>query len=201
VAFLKYAENEYSAKHQHVPVNKLECLPRSKLIPSATASASFQSSFDPYHLSRDDEEYVIPNNTADTTPGQSDHIARILTATKLYLTLPSEPQMNWVQINLNLNDFHSDPMGIGRTLWIRDIPDWWPQQEETNSKYANLSNLPPDIISIIPHVVGVEASFSLGLHVISWRQSKTIRKTLHEKVIVRQVARANNGILARTDPE
>ena len=58
-----------------------------------------------------------------------------------------------------------------------------------------------DIFSIIPHGVGVEASFSLGRDVIGWRQSKTTGETLREKVVVRQFARANNGILAGTDPE
>jgi len=36
---------------------------------------------------------------------------------------------------------------------------------------------------------------------MGWRQSKTTGKTLREKVVVRQFARANNGILAGTDPE
>jgi hypothetical protein len=36
-AFLKYVENEYCAKHRHVPVNKLETVPSCNLVPSATA--------------------------------------------------------------------------------------------------------------------------------------------------------------------
>jgi len=67
--------------------------------------------------------------------------------------------------------------------------------------YPDLSNVVRNIFSIIPHAVGVEASFSLSLDVIGWRQSKTTGQTLCEKVIVRQFARANNGILAGTDPE
>jgi hypothetical protein len=59
----------------------------------------------------------------------------------------------------------------------------------------------PDIFSIIPHGVVVEASFSLGQDVIGWRQSKTTGETLREKVVVRQFAQANNGILAGTDLE
>ena len=57
-----------------------------------------------------------------------------------------------------------------------------------------------DIVSILPHGVGVEASLSLGRDVIGWRQSITTGKTLQEKVVVRQYARANNGILAGDDP-
>jgi len=67
-AFLKYVKNEYCAKHRRVPVNKLETVPSSNLVPSATASGSYQSSFDSYDLSRDDEEYLTSNNLAKMTP-------------------------------------------------------------------------------------------------------------------------------------
>jgi len=43
VAFLKYVENEYCAKHRRVPVNKLETVPSSNLVPFATASGFYQS--------------------------------------------------------------------------------------------------------------------------------------------------------------
>ena len=55
-AFLKYVENEYCAKHRRVPVNKLETVQNSNFVHSATASGSYQSSFDPYDLSSDDEK-------------------------------------------------------------------------------------------------------------------------------------------------
>jgi len=45
-AFLNYVQNEYCAKHQRVPVNKLKTVPSSNLIPSLMASGSYQSSFD-----------------------------------------------------------------------------------------------------------------------------------------------------------
>jgi hypothetical protein len=124
-AFLKYVDNEYCAKHPRVPVNKLETIPSSNLVPSATASGSYQSSFDPYDLSSDDEEYLMPNNVPETTPGQSDHAARLLTTARLYLNLPPDARKNWGQINPNLNDYHSDPLEISSTFWIPDITDWW----------------------------------------------------------------------------
>jgi len=68
-AFLKDVVNEYSAKHQCVPVNKPENVLSSNLVPSTTASGSGQSSFDPYDLSSDDDDYLKPNNVAETTPG------------------------------------------------------------------------------------------------------------------------------------
>jgi len=200
-AFLKYVENEYCAKQRRVPVNKLQSLPILNHISSATASRSCQSSFDPYDLSSDDEEYLMPNNVAETTPGRSNRAARLLTAARLTLNSLPEAPKNWVQINPNLNGYHSDPMEFSSTFWIPDLTDWWRQQEETHSKYTDLSNVARTIFSIIPHGVGVEASFSFGRDVIGWRQSKTTGETLREKVVVRQFARANNRILASTYPE
>jgi len=91
-------------------------------------------------------------------------------------------------------------MEICSTLWLPDITDWWRQQDETHSKYANLSNVARDILSVIPHSVGVETSFSLGRDVIGWRQSKTTGETLRKKVVLRQFARGNSGLLAGDDP-
>ena len=67
--FLEYLENEYCAKHQRVPVIESECVPSKDILPSATASASGESSFDPYDLSCDDEQYLTPTNVAEMTPG------------------------------------------------------------------------------------------------------------------------------------
>jgi hypothetical protein len=106
-----------------VPVNIVETVPSSNLVPSATASRSYQWSFDPYDLSSDDEEYLTPNNVAETTPWRSDHAARVLTAARLYLNSPPEAPKNWGQINPNLNDYHLDPMEISSTFWIPDITD------------------------------------------------------------------------------
>jgi len=123
-AFLKYVENEYCAKHRRVLVNNLETVPSSNLIPSATISGSYQSSFDSYDSSSDDEEYWMPNNVAETTPGWSDRAARLLTAARLYLNSPPEAPKNWGQIHPNLNDYHSDPMEIRRKFSIPDITNW-----------------------------------------------------------------------------
>jgi hypothetical protein len=124
-----------------------------------------------------------------------------LTAARLYPNSPPEAPKNWGQINSSLNDYNSDPMEISSTFWIPDITHWWRQHEETHSKYADLSNMAREIFTIIPHGVRVEDSFSLGRDVIGWRQPKTSGETLREKVVVRQLARANNAILAGTAPE
>jgi len=199
-ASLEYVENEYCAKHRRLLVTKHEKLQSNDFIHSAMPSQSGQSSFDPYDLSRGDEEYLTPKNLAETTPGRCDRAAGSLTAARLYLnSLPESPK-NWGQDNPNLDDYHSDPIEIRSTFRIPDIAEWWRQQEEKHSKCAHLSNVARDIFSIIPHGVGVEASCSLGRDVIGWRQSKTTGETLREKVVVRQYARANNGILAGNDP-
>jgi len=123
-AVLKYVENEYRDKHRRVPVSKPERVLSSKLIPSAMASGSCQSSFGPFDSSSDDEEHLTPKNVAKMTPGRRDRAPRILTAAKLYLNSPPEAPENWWQINPNLNDYHSSPVEISSTFWLLDITDW-----------------------------------------------------------------------------
>ena len=122
-AFLKFIENEYCATHRRVPVNKHKCLPMSNLIPSATASASYQSSFDPYDLSSDDEEYSTPDNVTETTPGRRDRKAQLLTAAGLYFNSQSEVAKNWGRINPHLNDYISTPMENSGEFWLPAITD------------------------------------------------------------------------------
>jgi hypothetical protein len=115
-AFRKYVQNEYCDKHPRVPVNKAETVPSSNLVPSATASGSSRLSFDPHDVSTKVEESLTPNNVAETTPGQSDRAARLLTAARLYFNSPPEAPKTWGQIDPNLNDYHSDPMEISSTI-------------------------------------------------------------------------------------
>jgi len=122
---MKDDENECCAKHQRLLVNKPEDVLSSNLVPCATSSGSSQSHFDPYDLSSDDEEYQMPGNVAEMTPGRSDCTARSLTATRLYLNSPPEAPKNWGQIDPNLNDYHSNPMEICSTFRLPDITAWW----------------------------------------------------------------------------
>ena len=55
-AVVKYVEDKYCRKHQHVLVNKHESLPMTNFIPSGTVLGSCQSSFYQYDLCSDDEE-------------------------------------------------------------------------------------------------------------------------------------------------
>jgi hypothetical protein len=159
-------ENEYCAKRRRVPVNKIETVQSSGLVPSATATGPLQSSFHPFDLSSDDEEYLTAYSVTGTTPGHSDCADRLLADARLHSNSPPKSPKNWEQINPNLNDYHADPIEISSTLWIPDVTDWWRQQVEANSKYAELSNVARVIFPIILDVVGVELSFSVGRDVM-----------------------------------
>jgi hypothetical protein len=181
-------EKEYRAKHRRLPGIKSDNTLNNNLSSFNMDSRSGQSSYDPYDLSSGDNKYLIPTNVAETTPGRCDRAAHQLTVARLYVNSPSEFPQHWGQIHPNLNDYHSDPTETSITFWLPDIINWWRQQEETLSKYADLSNVARDIFSIIPHDVVVEASFSFGRDVIGWRQSKTTGKTIRKQVVVRQFA-------------
>jgi len=143
-------------------VIKPKIVPHSNIFPSTKASGFGQSSFDWYNLTSDDEEYLMPKSAAEVTPAQSDRAAHLLTSITICLNSPPETAKNWGQFKPNLNDYHSNLMETSSTFWLPDITDWWRQQEETHSKYTDLSNVARDIFFIIPHGIGVEASFSLG---------------------------------------
>ena len=197
--FLKYAENSYCAKHWQLSVNKPERVASNHPF-STTISGSGQSSFDPNRLSSDDDEDLTSQNVAEMTSGHSDRAAHLWAAARLDLNSPTETPQNWGQHDPNRNDYHSDLIVIISSFWLPNITNWWHQQEETRSKYADLSNVARNRFSIIPHGVGVEASFSLGRDISRWRQSKTTGEAFHKNVVLRQYARANNGILAGDDP-
>jgi hypothetical protein len=160
-ACLKYVENEYCAKHRRMSVTKPEYNQQSYIILSANAAVFGQSSFDPYDLSSDDDEYLMCKCVAETTPWRSHCAPLLLTTAMLYLHSPPESPNNWGQVNPNVSDYDSDPMEISSTYLLRDITDWWRQQEERHSNYADLSNVACTIFSFIPHGVRMEASFFL----------------------------------------
>jgi hypothetical protein len=199
-AFLKYVENEYCAKHRRLLVIKSDNALNNNLSSFEMPWRSGQSAYDPYDLSSDDDKYLRSTNVAETTPRLSDRAACLLTAAKVYLNSPPELPQTWGQINPNLNDCHSDRRQISSTFCLPDITYGWWQQEDTHSKYADLSNVTRDKFFIIPYCVKVEASYSLGQDVIRWRQWKTTGETLCENVVVRQFPRANTGLLTGEDP-
>jgi len=84
-AFPKYVENEYCAKRRCLPFIEPEWVPSNNGFPSATASGSGPSTFDPDALSSDDDEYVMSRHVAELTPAWSNHATCSLTAARLYL--------------------------------------------------------------------------------------------------------------------
>ena len=161
-AFLKYEENEDCANHRRLLVNKPSRVANNNPLTSTPAFGCGQSSFDPYNLCCYDDEYLTPTNVAEMTLGNRDCAAHLLTAARLDLNSQCESPMTWGQVDPNRDDYHSDPSDISCTFWLPDITDRWYQQKKTHSNYADLSNITSDIISIIPHAVGVDAKFSLG---------------------------------------
>jgi len=65
-------------------------------------------------------------------------------------SLPEAPK-NWGQIKQNLNDYHSDCNVITSTFGFQDMTDWWRQEEEMHSQYADICIVASDKFSIIPH--------------------------------------------------
>jgi hypothetical protein len=106
-----------------LPVTHPENTLNNNFTSTAMPSRSVQSSHDPYDLSSDDDEYLMPNYVAEMTPGESNCAACLLTGTRLYLNSPPELPQNWGQIIPNLNDYNTDQMEICSTFWLPDITD------------------------------------------------------------------------------
>jgi len=115
-AFLKNVENKYYTRHQHVLVTKPETILNNNLVSSWMAFRSGQYSYDPYDMSSDDKDYLMPNHVAEMTPGRSHCAVCILTGTRLYLIWCPESPQNWGKTHPDLNDYHCDPVEISWTL-------------------------------------------------------------------------------------
>jgi len=72
--------------------------------PTTAASKSDHSSFDLYHFSNCDEEFLTPKNVTEITLRQSNHVAHILTTTRLYFHPSHQSPNNLEQIDPYLND-------------------------------------------------------------------------------------------------
>jgi hypothetical protein len=128
---------------------------------SRTAFGLSQFTINPSDLSSNANDFIIPNNVAEVTPGCCDRTANVLTAARLnFHSLPHAPKM-WGQINQNCSHYHSDRIEISRIFWIHNITIRWHMQEETQSKCANLANVTCDISFCIPYGVRAEATVTL----------------------------------------
>jgi len=97
-AFLMWVENEYHARHQRLPIIQPGTVWSNNLFFSAMASISGQSSYDPYDLSSDDKEYLMPRN-----------VCRNDTQTKRLRSMPTDSRIasfeftSWKCIELGAN--------------------------------------------------------------------------------------------------
>jgi len=113
-----YVLNPYCASHRRLPVITPESVLSNNRFLPAMASWSSQSSYDPYDLSSDDEEYLMHRNVARMTPGQINRTAHLSTAARFYLDSPPESPKTWGQIIPNHYDYHSNPMDISSSFCI-----------------------------------------------------------------------------------
>ena len=125
VAFLTYVVNEYCTKQRQLSVTKPEIIRCKNRFRSAMDPGYGEFFSDPYNLSSDHEEYLMPDDVAEATPGWRDCPALSLTVTRLYLNSPTALPKNWGRNDVSVNDYHSDPMEITSTLWIPYVTDLW----------------------------------------------------------------------------
>ena len=92
---LKYLENKYGAKYSQMSIITPDRVLSNNPFPRAMAFRSGQTSVDPYDLSSNDKEYLMPENVVEMTPERSDCAARIFTAGRLYLNSPPESPKDW----------------------------------------------------------------------------------------------------------
>ena len=71
-----------------------------------------------------------------------------------------------------------NPQQLTAAIWKPDVAAYCREQEVSCMEYAPLARMACDVFSVIPHGVGVEASFSLGRDVLGWRQCRTSGDTL-----------------------
>jgi len=91
-------------------------------------------------------------------------------------------------------------MPMSSYIWIPDNTNWLHPQDKIYSMFADLSNVAHEIFSIMAYSVRARGLYFIVWYITGWIQSKTRGKTLRKRVVVRQFAHANKGILAGDDP-
>jgi hypothetical protein len=70
---------------------------------------------------------------------------------------------------MNPIDYQTDLMVSSCEHCIPDITDWWHQEEERGSKYADVSNVAHNLFSITPGGVEMGVTVSVGPYIICER--------------------------------
>jgi hypothetical protein len=77
----------------------------STFFPTGNASGLGQSSFDPYELSSNDDEYLTPKCMTGMPSGRTGHAAHLLTVARLNLNRPPASPKNWGLVNHKVHDY------------------------------------------------------------------------------------------------
>ena len=146
--------------------------------------------------SSDEEDNIQMTESTYSTPRTASRKSLLMQQARQYLA-NARVNIESEQHDYPIGDelMSDDPEEVTASFWYPDVAGWWMKQERRMGDYRDLARMARDIFSVMPHGVGVEASFSLGRDVISWRQSRTKAATLQQKVVVRQWARSNDGFL------
>jgi len=124
-ACLKYVKTEYCTKHRPLSVTTLENNQHSEVFRCLNAFVLGRASLNPYRWPYDQDEYLTSKCVAETRSRRRNCAEYPLTAARLNLNSPPDSPYTAGQVNPNFNDYHSDPMEMSSTFWLRDITDWW----------------------------------------------------------------------------
>jgi hypothetical protein len=141
-------------------------------------------------LSSSDKVYLRAKSIAETTSRQSNYVSCSLTPAGLNISAPPELLHNLGQINPNINNYHTNCVGIISIYCVPDITARWCQQNQAHSKYTDHSIVAYNIFSFIPCGVRLEGSICLGLHLIGLRQSITTAGTFCEILVLMKLPAA-----------
>jgi hypothetical protein len=151
-----------------------------------------------YTFDSDSDDNQSLSALPTTTPRRTSRRENLLRIAHQYLDNSRVDPASFGQTNPGGDDTDGDtnPDLASGCFWSASVAAWWKHQVTHVTEYAPLSQMARNIFAVMPHGVGVEASFSLGRDVIGWRQARTSGATLQQKVVVRQWARSNSGQLA-----
>ena len=204
-AFMNYWEEMYVAP-QCAPKARMEDLNSGETKMDAmynSSSTSRSASPDVAYFSESSDDYSHGPDTPAYPPITSARDLRQVrmmeVASKYINSVNADPAALGPHPPKTDNLKFDNPQELTATFWRPHVTAYWRVQEDSSTEYAPLARMAGDVFSVIPHGVGVEASFSLGQDVAGWRQCRTSGDTLQKKVVVRQFAFSNPGLLAGAD--
>ena len=193
-AFLNYWEEMYVIPQCTRKVKVEEKDDRDTETESATyngSSTSRSTSPDVAYFSDSSDEFIHGSDPTcpPVTPARALQQDRLMEVARKYINSANADPATLGQHPPKTDDLKSDdPQEMTAAFWKPDVAAYWQAQENSLSEFAPLARMARDVFLVIPHSVGVEASFSLGRDIMGWRQCRTAGDTLQKKVVVRQFA-------------